>query len=105
VVIRIITETVSGSQVNLDGSEQLVETILIRLRPVVQSSVETALSTSSSGLSANNLSDRILVQLRPFVQEGVRKEIVQGPILRNLISAENVFGKIFALEFCTSFRT
>jgi len=45
-VIRIITETVSSSNVNLDNSDQLVETILVQLRPVVISAVQVSISST-----------------------------------------------------------
>jgi len=77
-IIRIIQETVRlSSNVNLNNPSGLIETIVVQLHPVVQQSVRTAISTSSSQFNPDDLSEKILIQIRPFVKEGVEQQITE----------------------------
>ena len=54
---------------------QLVQTIIIRLRPVVFRVVEQVLiETSSTYLDAGDLTDLIITQLTPIIEQGVSNE-------------------------------
>jgi len=70
---------VASANVDLTNYQNLVEEIIVRLRPVILSSVQTALtgSTVAGNFNAEDLTERIILQLRPFVEEGVKREVVQ----------------------------
>merc|ERR1712227_578343 len=77
-VIQVVRVTVQGSEVDLSApgaQAELVQTIIIRLRPVVFRVVEQALiETSSTYLDAGDLTDLIITQLTPIVEQGVSNE-------------------------------
>jgi hypothetical protein len=76
-VIRIISATVSSSQVDLTNLDGLLRTILAQLRPVVLNEVKTALVSSSlSGyIDANSLTNRIMQEITPFVRQALEAEV------------------------------
>merc|ERR1711953_1488360 len=74
-VIRIIQATVSSSEVDLSNIQDLLETILTQLRPVVLAEVNNALQSSTYQLNAESLTDRIVTELRPFVLQALKAEV------------------------------
>merc|ERR1712045_598528 len=67
--------TVSSSEVDLSNIQELLETILTQLRPVVLAEVNNALQSSTYQLNANSLTDRIVAELRPFVLQALKAEV------------------------------
>merc|ERR1711881_700026 len=77
IIIRIIRQTVRSSNADLTQYDNLVQTIISQLRPVVLAEVTKALSTSPkfSSLDARDLTERILIKITPFVKEGIEEQI------------------------------
>jgi len=79
IIIRIIKESVRNYKGDLSKYGNLVETIMLQLRPVVLAEVRRALAASTdpghNNLSAEELTNKIMLQLRGFVEEGVQEQV------------------------------
>jgi len=79
IIIRIIRESVRNYKGDLSKYGNLVETIMVQLRPVVLAEVRRALAVSTdpghNALSAEEITEKIMLQLRGFVEEGVREQV------------------------------
>jgi len=79
IIIRIIKESVRNYKGDLSKYGNLVETIMVQLRPVVLAEVRRALSASTDPghdhLNAEDLTAKIMLQLRGFVEEGVQEQV------------------------------
>merc|ERR1711981_1351522 len=75
VTIKVIRQTVTSSNANIDDEEALVQTIVSQLRPVVFAQVSAAIKANNANYDAQDLTNRIIARLTPFIREGVRKEV------------------------------
>merc|ERR1712213_86932 len=79
IIIRIIRESVRNYKGDLSKYGNLVETIMVQLRPVVLAEVRRALAVSTDPghdhLNAEDLTAKIMLQLRGFVEEGVQEQV------------------------------
>jgi hypothetical protein len=87
-VIQVVRSTVQTSTIDLStpsAQRQLVQTIIIKLRPVVFQVVGEVLSKSSATyLDAGGLTDLIVMELTPVIEDGVQEEATQVQLsLRN----------------------
>merc|ERR1711981_42317 len=75
ITIKVIRQTVTDSNANIDDEEALVQTIVSQLRPVVFAQVSAAIAANNANYDAQDLTNRIIARLTPFIREGVRKEV------------------------------
>jgi len=71
-VIKVIQATV-GSTKNLGDTDQLLQTILRQMRPVVLNAAQNALQTSpvAGNIDANSLTNKVITQMTGFVTQTV----------------------------------
>jgi hypothetical protein len=72
-VVQIIRTAVTSANADTVDTNGLVETIIIQLKPVVLSSVQSAIATSGTPekWNADQLSQTIILELTPFVQGSI----------------------------------
>jgi len=98
-VIQVIRSTVQGSSVDLTSQaarRQLVQMIIVQMRPVVFKIVTEVLAeTGTNYLDAEELTDMIVVELTPVIEQGVNEEAnrvqqasaaQQGQIIQKIIT-------------------
>jgi len=77
-VILVVRNTVQGSNTDLSSEaarRQLVQSIIVKLRPVVFRVVtEVLLETGTTSLDAGELTDLIVLRLTPVIEAGVNEE-------------------------------
>merc|ERR1712012_1007328 len=86
-----------SSNADLSKYDNLVQTIISQLRPVVLSQVSTAIASSpkNSHLNARALTEEILIKITPFVREAVQQEIKKVEA-ENLVTPEEIVDNIIA---------
>merc|ERR1712213_294894 len=105
-VITVVRSTVQNSNTDL-GSEsarrQLVQNIIVKLRPVVfQVVTEVLRETGTTSLDAGELTDLIVLRLTPVIEQGVNQE-AQAIIASSLAQKAKLEDEI-VLEITTNLR-
>merc|ERR1711963_1168020 len=105
-VITVVRSTVQNSNTDLSSESarrQLVQNIIVKLRPVVfQVVTEVLRETGTTSLDAGELTDLIVLRLTPVIEQGVYQE-AQGIIASSLAQKAKLEDEI-VLEITTNLR-
>ena len=97
IIISVITKTVRNTNTDLSQYDNLVQTIINQLRPVVLSATTNAIASApkNSHLNARALTEEILIKITPFVREAVQQEIKKVEA-ENRVTPEEIVDNIIA---------
>merc|ERR1712213_6155 len=105
-VITVVRSTVQNSNTDLSSESarrQLVQNIIVKLRPVVfQVVTEVLRETGTTSLDAGELTDLIVLRLTPVIEQGVNQE-AQAIIASSLAQKAKLEDEI-VLEVTTNLR-
>jgi len=105
-VITVVRSTVQNSNTDLSSESarrQLVQNIIVKLRPVVfQVVTEVLRETGTTSLDAGELTDLIVLRLTPVIEQGVNQE-AQAIIASSLAQKAKLEDEI-VLEITTNLR-
>merc|ERR1712066_925162 len=105
-VVLVVRNTVQDSKADLSSESarrQLVQNIIIKLRPVVFKVVTEVLrETGTTYLDAGELTDLIILQLTPVIESGVNEEA--QALIANSLAQKSKLEDDIVLEITTSLR-
>merc|ERR1719414_804255 len=105
-VVLVVRNTVQDSKADLSSESarrQLVQNIIIKLRPVVFNVVTEVLrETGTTYLDAGELMDLIILQLTPVIESGVNEEA--QALIANSLAQKSKLEDDIVLEITTSLR-
>merc|ERR1711953_872503 len=105
-VVLVVRNTVQDSKADLSSESarrQLVQNIIIKLRPVVFNVVTEVLrETGTTYLDAGELTDLIILQLTPVIESGVNEEA--QALIANSLAQKSKLEDDIVLEITTSLR-
>merc|ERR1719414_2666103 len=105
-VVLVVRNTVQDSKADLSSESarrQLVQNIIVKLRPVVFNVVTEVLrETGTTYLDAGELMDLIILQLTPVIESGVNEEA--QALIANSLAQKSKLEDDIVLEITTSLR-